>query len=182
MDLTFRYTIEEPFKILISGCLAGEKVGVDGSSYDGLPAAQELLHLPNVKLIKFCPENFSFGTPRNTPDIHGGDGFDVLDGKAKVFSHLREDWTSEMVNAAREMLRVAQSNAVHVALLTDTSAACGTKTICDGSRFDRTTRARNGPGVCSAMLIRNGIEVWGHHESERINDLLLRLRSHAASN
>jgi hypothetical protein len=34
-------------------------------------------------MVNFRPEDFSFGTPRMTPNSHGGNGFDVLDGKAR---------------------------------------------------------------------------------------------------
>jgi hypothetical protein len=33
--------------------------------------------MPNVQVFNFCPEDFSFGTPRALCNIHGGDGFDV---------------------------------------------------------------------------------------------------------
>ncbi len=46
----------------------------------------------NVKAVTFCPEDYSFGTPRSLPDIHGGNGFDVLDGKARVLTDKGEDW------------------------------------------------------------------------------------------
>lgn len=45
-----------------------------------LSAREALLDLPNVRAVDFCPEDDAFGTPCATPDIHGGNGFDVLDG------------------------------------------------------------------------------------------------------
>lgn len=75
-----------PLRILVSGCLAGLAVGADGSSYGSHPHIAELIALPNVKAIPFCPENFSSGTPRATCDIQGGDGYDLLAGRARVLT------------------------------------------------------------------------------------------------
>ncbi len=80
------------------------------------------------------------------PDIHGGDGFDVLDGKARVLSDTGEDWTEAMLGAARAMLALAQQQRVRLALLTDISAACGSQVIYDGARAGG--RHRAGQGVC----------------------------------
>ena len=115
------FTPEAPLRILISGCLAGLPVLVDGGDLGGHPLMQRLLGLANVKAYPFCPENFSFGTPRETPDIHGGDGHDVLDGRARVYSETGKDWTDGMIAAAYRMLEIARANEVRLAVLTDIS-------------------------------------------------------------
>ena len=69
-----------PLRILTSGCLARESCGYDGTSYGKHAVVAKLFGLPNVQVFNFCPEEFSFGTPRALCNIHGGDGFDVLDG------------------------------------------------------------------------------------------------------
>ena len=74
------FTPESPLRILVSGCLAGRPCGVDGTSYGEHRTAAVLLGLPNVRAADFCPEQVAFGVPRATPNIRGGDGFDVLDG------------------------------------------------------------------------------------------------------
>src|SRR4051794_9511626 len=84
-------TLENPLRILVSGCLSGIRCGYDGSSYGDHSHVIKLMSLPNIKATTFCPEDFSFGTPRSLPDIHGGMGFDVLDGKAKVITDKGED-------------------------------------------------------------------------------------------
>lgn len=76
-------TKEHPLKILMSACLTGIPCGWDGTAYGEYPSALKLLRYDTVKVVKFCPEEFSFGSPREMCDIHGGTGFDVLDGKAK---------------------------------------------------------------------------------------------------
>ncbi|MEM9897701.1 MAG: 2-thiouracil desulfurase family protein, partial [Bacteroidota bacterium] len=93
---------------MVSACLVGVKCGVDGNDYGEYPSVLKLLKYKNVKLIQFCPEDFSFGTPREMCDIHGGDGFDVLDGKAKVLTSSGKDWTQGMIKASERMLKVAR--------------------------------------------------------------------------
>ena len=122
------FTDDHPLRVPVSACLLGVTCGVDGTSYGApFPHIERLLGLPNVRTVAFCPEDFAFGTPRETPDIHGGTGSDVLDGRARVLSESGQDWTAPMVRAAEAMLPVAQHNRVHLALLTDISAACGTR-------------------------------------------------------
>jgi uncharacterized protein YbbK (DUF523 family) len=73
-------------------CLRGVPCGVDGTSYGAsFTHTERLFRLPNIRVVTFCPEDLAFGTPRATPDIHGGDGFDVLDGRARVISDSGED-------------------------------------------------------------------------------------------
>jgi uncharacterized protein YbbK (DUF523 family) len=72
-------------------------VGYDGSSYGSHPHIGRLLERRNVRAVSFCPENFSFGTPRALCDIHGGDGHDVLAGRAWAprddrIDHHETDW------------------------------------------------------------------------------------------
>jgi len=159
LDSLPSFTENSPIRVLVSACLMGTPCGVDGTSYGDFPWVRKLMALPNVKAVPFCPEDFAFGTPRQMPDIHGGNGFDVLDGKARVISDRGEDWTDKMVLAAREMLRHAAKNQVHLAILTDMSAACGTQVISDGCRLAADRKYQKGPGVAAALLIRNGIKV-----------------------
>jgi uncharacterized protein YbbK (DUF523 family) len=135
IDAWPRCTPDRPLKVLVSGCLVGAACGTDGSSY-GAPysTTERLLQLPAVQAIPFCPEDFAFGTPREVPDIHGGDGFDVLDGHARVLSSAGLDWTDAMVGAAEAMLAVALDHEARLALLLDISAACGSQVIYLGPR------------------------------------------------
>ncbi len=135
------FTPERPLRILTSGCLAGRRCGVDGSANGEHPIAAALLALPNVRAVDFCPEDFAFGTPRATPNLYGGDGFDALDGRARVLTDAGDDWTAGMLHAAHIMLERAQAHDVRLALLMDVSAACGSQVIYDGPRHLRTYRA-----------------------------------------
>ncbi len=165
------FTPERPLALLVSACLTGVPCGVDGTSY-GAPyrKTDRLLHLPNVHVVTFCPEHYAFGTPRGTPDIHGGTGFDVLDGKARVLSDSGEDWTAQMLDAALAMWEKAQEHDVRLALLMDISAACGSQVIYDGPRSEG--RHQVGQGVCAALLIRHGIKVLSQRDHRTLDAVL----------
>ena len=93
------FTAWAPLRVLVSACLMGIGCGVDGSSY-GAPFSHimRLLDRTNVRTVAFCPEDLAFGTPREIPDIHGGTGFDVLDGQARVLSESGRDWTAGVLH------------------------------------------------------------------------------------
>jgi uncharacterized protein YbbK (DUF523 family) len=167
------FTAGAPLRVLVSGCLAGRPCGVDGTSYGEHPLARRLLDLPNVRAMPFCPEEDAFGTPRATPDIHGGDGFDVLDGRARVLSDAGDDWTGAMVRSALKMKDIADQHGVHLALLMDVSAACGSTVIYDGAR--RLQVYRRGPGVAAASLMRSGIPVVSQRDERTLALLFAKL-------
>ena len=68
-------TPEDPLRILMSACLGGIACGYDGTNNGEYPVARQVLQYPTAKVVRFCPEEFSFGTPRSLCDIHGGNGF-----------------------------------------------------------------------------------------------------------
>jgi uncharacterized protein YbbK (DUF523 family) len=150
---------ENPLRVLVSACLHGELCGYDSTANGYYPSVQKLKDFETIELIKFCPEDFSFGTPREMCDIHGGTGEDVLNGKAKVLSDSGEDWSEGMVKASLEMLKIAKEKQVELAVLMDISAACGSQVIYDGNRFETDKKYQIGAGVCAAQLMRNGIQV-----------------------
>ena len=168
-----RFTPERPLRILVSGCLAGLGVGADGSSYGTHPHIAALIRLPNVKATPFCPEHFSFGTPRSVCDIHGGSGHDVLAGRARVLTPKGEDWTDGMVAAAHEMLRIARESHADLAILMDMSAACGSQVIHNGPRPDAPYQAAQ--GVCAALLVQAGIAVVSQRDFKTLDRIRCKL-------
>lgn len=152
-------TKENPLRILMSACLTGITCGYDGSSNGEYPSALKFLPFDTVKIVRFCPEDFSFGTPRLMCDIHGGHGMDVLNGKAKVFTETGIDWTEGMIKASEKMLEIAIQEGIEIAILMDVSAACGSQVIYDGNRFNENKTYQIGAGVCAAQLIRHGFKV-----------------------
>jgi uncharacterized protein YbbK (DUF523 family) len=154
-------TESDPLRILVSACLTGTMCGVDGTSYGEYASVLKLVPCQNIKLVKFCPEEFSFGTPREMCDIHGGTGMDVLNGKAKVLTESGIDWTQGMINASEKMLEVGRQHKIELAIMMDISAACGSQVIYDGNRMvpEPDKKYQVGMGVCAAQLMRNGFTV-----------------------
>lgn len=166
-------TAEAPWRVLLSGCLAGWACGVEGTDY-GLRSAAPAW-LARVTVIPFCPEDVGLGTPRVMPDIHGGDGFDVLDGRARVLAPDGADLTEGMLRGARAMLEHALRERVDLAVLTDMSAACGSQVISLGCRLVERRAWQKGVGVATAMLLRAGIPVVSQRDFRTLARLHQRL-------
>ena len=165
----------DPWRVLVSGCIANWPCGVDGTSYGMGEKSADFLSLPTLIAIPFCPEQHALGTPRTMPDIHGGDGFDVLAGRAKVLDEHGTDLTEKMVAGARAMLEHAQRERVELAFLTDMSAACGSQVISEGCRLTETRKFQKGVGVATALLLEAGILVVSQRDYRTIALLRARL-------
>ena len=170
-------TSKNPLRILVSSCLIGTLCGVDGSSNGTYPNMLKLNDYPNVKITPFCPEDFSFGTPRETPDIEGGTGEDVLDGNAKVITESGKDITKGMISGAERMLEIAINNKIELSVLMDVSGACGSQVIYKGHRFSENTQYQIGMGVCAALLHRNGIKIISQRDYESLEILYSKIDS-----
>jgi uncharacterized protein YbbK (DUF523 family) len=168
-------TRDDPWRVLVSGCLAGWQCGVDGSDYGLAVTLGDLLALPTVHVVPFCPEAHALGTPRSMPDIHGGDGLDVLAGRAQVLDEHGVDLTAKMIEGARAMLVCAQQARAELAILTDVSAACGSQVISAGCRLVEHRRYRKGVGVATAMLLEAGIAVVSQRDFRTLALLRARL-------
>lgn len=155
---------ESPLRILLSGCMAGLACGVDRSDNGMGSAVHDLMVAPRARCLRFCPEDHALGTPRGTPDIHGGDGADVLAGRASVLDDRGCDISAEMIAGAAAMVDFARRESVEVAVLVDMSGACGSQVISDGSRFEKDRRYRRGRGVAAAALIEAGIPILSQRD------------------
>ena len=141
-------------KILISACLLGVNCRYDGGNSRDENAIS--LHQSD-ELIPVCPEETGgLPTPRPAVEIVGGDGNDVLDGKARVLTADGVDKTEEFLKGAQFALELAQSQSATSVILKSKSPSCGCGEIYDGS-FSRTLIS--GDGVTTALLKRHGIEV-----------------------
>ncbi len=166
----------DPLRILVSGCLAGLGCGVDGTDYGlGRAAVTDLFGLDVVRVVSFCPEDHGIGTPRTMPDIHGGDGFDVLDGRARVLDEHGVDLTEPMRRGAQAMVERAQEAEVELAILTDMSAACGSQVISDGCRLVAEPAYQLGVGVAAAALLRAGVPVVSQRDFWTLEQLRSKL-------
>ena len=139
---------------IVSACLIGEECRYNGSS-----CTDEKLKkmYENGKLTAVCPEcDAGLRTPRNPMEIVGGEGEDVLAGRARVVSKDGRDFTHEFIEGAKTAMDEAKEHGAERAYLKSCSPSCGCGRVYDGS-FSGTLR--KGDGVTAAMLNKNGIMV-----------------------
>lgn len=144
---------------LCSACLLGVKCRYDGKS----KLNEKVLALSKKEvLIPICPEQLGGQpTPRPDAEILGGDGSDILDKKASVVESNGVDVTPYFVCGAEEVLRIAGIFNITEAILKQRSPSCGSGQIYDGT-FSKTVR--DGDGVTTALLKRNGISVLSEED------------------
>ncbi len=168
-------SIEDPWRVMVSGCLAAWPCGVEGTDYGLGAVLRDLFALPTLRIVPFCPEQYGMGTPRTMPDLHGGDGFDVLAGRARVLDEHGHDLTDAMLLGARAMVDLARHARIELAVLTDASAACGSQVISDGCRLVPVRRHQKGVGVATAALLDAGVPVVAQRDHRTVARLRMRL-------
>ena len=145
-------------KYIVSACLAGVKCRYDG----GNCCSEEVMRWVRQGIaIPICPEQLGgLPTPRPCSEIVDGDGYDVLEGRARVcYCETGKDVTAEFIKGAQETLRLAQLVGATQAVLKQKSPSCGYGQIwCRG-------RLKEGNGVTAALLSKNGILVRTADES-----------------
>lgn len=145
--------------VLVSACLAGCACRFDGRAK---PAAEIQQLVQRGEAVTVCPEVAGgLGTPRRPAEIVGGDGADVLDGRARVVDDTGRDVTEAHLAGAAEAVRAARAAGAEAAVLKDGSPACGSRQRYDGT-FSGTRRS--GQGVTAAALRRAGVAVRSEQE------------------
>lgn len=128
--------------LLVSACLTGLCSRYDGKSK---PSSACLRHLAGKTWVPVCPEQLGgLPTPRTPADLVGGDGHDVLAGRASVIDRHGTDVTHHFILGARQCLAIAQSQNITTALLKARSPSCGLTPV---------------TGVTAALLSANSIQV-----------------------
>jgi uncharacterized protein YbbK (DUF523 family) len=127
--------------VAVSACLLGVACRYDG----GHALDAELTRrLAGVEVLPVCPEMMGgLPAPRPAVKIKGGDGGDVLDGRARIVTDGGEDRTASLVRGAEETLRLARARGASVFIGKARSPSCG-------SAAD---------GVTAALLRRNEFEI-----------------------
>lgn len=139
---------------IVSSCLTGVKSRYDGSSN---PDKKVIEMVEKGEAVPVCPEQLGgLPTPRPPQEIVGGTGKDVLDGKARVVNSEGRDVTREVLKGAEETLNIAKVLGAREAVFKSNSPACGCGKVYDGTF---TGKLREGDGVTTALLKRNGIKV-----------------------
>lgn len=88
-------------KIGVSACLLGDQCNFNGKDLLS-NFVNGLKQVPQIEFIQFCPEDVVFGSPRANLRIVGGDGFDVLDGKASVINEHNQDVTKTQLDGLHQ--------------------------------------------------------------------------------
>ena len=151
--------------ILVSACLAGLKV-----RYNGTDCLNERIQrlIADKKALTVCPEVLGgLSTPREPAEIVGGNGEDVLDGKAAVINVLGQDVTAAFVKGAYTTLKKAQEVGATTVILKESSPSCGSNMIYNGLFKGQKI---DGMGVTAALLRRNGITVVSDEQLEAFLD------------
>ncbi|MFQ6102554.1 MAG: DUF523 domain-containing protein [Anaerolineae bacterium] len=144
---------------LVSACLLGVPCAYDGSAH----LQPELLTLAaQGRCVPVCPEVAGgLGVPRPPAEIVGGDGKDVLEGRARVVTAVGEDVTEAYLHGAERALAAARRHAITTAILKQRSPSCGSACIHDGTHSGG---LRAGHGVTAALLWRHGVKVCSEED------------------
>ena len=145
---------------LVSACLLGCPTAYDG----GARIQDELVALAaRGQVVPVCPEAASgMAIPRPPAEIIGGDGDDVLNGRARVVTISGEDVTVAFLHGAECALAIVQRYAITRAILKQRSPSCGSTHIYDGTHSGR---LRAGAGVTAALLRRHGVVVYSEQDA-----------------
>lgn len=140
---------------LVSACLLGLPCAYDGR---GHPVDDLLALAACGQVVPICPEVAGgLPIPRPPAEIVGGDGGDVLDGRARVVTVAGDDVTAAFLRGAERALAVARQHGIVTAILRQRSPSCGSTCICDGTHSGTLVP---GQGVTAALLRRHGVEVF----------------------
>ncbi|NNB06130.1 DUF523 domain-containing protein [Pseudomonas fragi] len=149
-------------KVLVSRCLLGHRVRYDGGASG--PFAQLAQWQAEGRVIALCPEVAGgLPTPRAAAEIPGGQGVEVLAGKAAVITTEGEDVTEAFVSGARQALALVERHGIRLAILKANSPSCGNRLTYDGSFSGVKVE---GQGVTAALLTRAGVQVFSELELE----------------
>ncbi len=138
--------------VFVSACLIGVRCRFDGGD----------CYHPDVEdwqkdhvLLPVCPEQLGgLSTPRRRVHLVGGDGFDVLAGRARVSTiDGNEDVSEQFVRGAQEVAKLVERYEIKQALLKSKSPSCGcNRVVIEGT-------LQSGSGVTAARLTQIGVEV-----------------------
>ena len=142
--------------ILVSACLCGRRCRYDGKAKEN-KALMTLLE--GERLLPVCPEQLGgLPTPRPACRLVGGDGADVLAGRARLVDATGVDRTAAFLQGARLTLAAARTNRIRRCCLKAKSPSCGSKQLAlSGGPLPAGYRPVL--GVTAALLLANGFPV-----------------------
>ncbi len=143
-------------KILVSRCLLGHRVRYDGGASGPFDQLQQWVD--EGRVVPLCPEVAGgLPTPRAAAEIPGGQGGEVLDGRAAVITTDGADVSAEFLSGAYQALELVQKHGIRVAVLKANSPSCGNLLTYDGTFSGVKV---SGEGVTAALLRRYGVQVF----------------------
>lgn len=108
---------------LVSACLLGLRTRYDGRIITSAGCRQAV---QGGICIPVCPEQLGgLSTPRIAADMVGGDGHDVLQGRARVVTRTGKDVTEHFIRGARQVLAIARQQDIARVLVRPRSPSCG---------------------------------------------------------
>lgn len=147
-------------KILVSRCLLGHLVRYDGGASG--PFTQLDQWQAEGRIVPLCPEVAGgLSTPRAAAEIPGGQGLEVLQGRAQVITTDGEDVSAAFIDGARQALALVQRHGIRIAVLKAHSPSCGNLLTYDGTFSGQKVR---GEGVTAALLKQAGVTVFSELE------------------
>ncbi|ALE90480.1 DUF523 domain-containing protein [Pseudomonas versuta] len=160
-------------KVLVSRCLLGHRVRYDGGASG--PYGQLARWQDEGRIIALCPEVAGgLPTPRPPAEIPGGQGLDVLNGKAPVMTNEGEDVTAAFMDGAQQALALVNRHGIRIAILKANSPSCGNVQTYDGSFSGVKVE---GQGVTAALLAGAGVQVFSELQLDDAARALARLEA-----
>lgn len=139
-------------KIMVSACLLGENCKYNGGNNFNAEVAD---YLKGHQVISVCPETLGgLPTPRAPSEI--------VDGV--VMSRDGRNVNREFRLGAEMALKKAKDEGVELVILQSRSPSCGVGQIYDGTFSGR---KKEGNGVFTELLLKNGFRVMDVEEFER---------------
>jgi uncharacterized protein YbbK (DUF523 family) len=102
-------------------------------------------------------------TPREPAQIIDGNGFDVLNNRARVINASGIDVTAEFIRGATEVLQIARQYNVDRIILKERSPSCAVHNLYRGKKLVA------GMGVTSALLTLEGFAVLSAEEIDKLH-------------
>jgi len=139
---------------VVSACLAGVPCRWNKKSKENSLALNKFL---KGEAILLCPEIMGgLTTPRPACEIVGGDGTDVLSGRAKVIDKHGKNYTKTFVKGAQMALSTVKRYNIKKGILKSGSPTCGVNVIYKG---DFSGKKKKGSGIFAVLLQKHNIKI-----------------------
>lgn len=136
-------------RVLVSKCLLGHACQYDGT-VPKRRLSPWLIERLGCQVVAVCPEELAgLPTPRQRMEIVGGDGFDILNNRARVMTCNGRDKSREMLIGAMATLDATRRHNVKKMIVRRRSPSCSNSQIADGTF---TGNMVDGVGIAVAMI------------------------------